>query len=57
MMYVICATPQLGKKQIYKISTYRKTSHIRRTESQHLDYYRPVLLNPLKPDVKSKMKM
>ena len=40
---------------------YRQVSNIRRTESQHLKDYRTVLRlslpNPLKPDVKSRMKM
>ena len=40
---------------------YRKTSCISRTKSQNLNVYRPVLQlslpNPLKPDVKSSMKM
>ena len=40
---------------------YRQVSNIRRTKSQHLKDYRTVLRlslpNPLKPDVKSRMKM
>ena len=40
---------------------YRQVSNIRRTKSQHLKDSRTVLqlslLNPLKPDVKSRMKM
>ena len=40
---------------------YRQVSNIRRTKSQHLRNYRTVLRlslpNPLKPDVKSRMKM
>ena len=40
---------------------YRQVSNIRRTKSQHLKDYRTVLWlslpNPLKPDVKSRMKM
>ena len=40
---------------------YRQVSNIRRTKSQHLRNYRTVLRlslpNPLKPDVKSSMKM
>ena len=43
------------------VSTYRQVSYIRRTKSQHLKDPRTVLrlslLNPLKPDVKSRMKM
>ena len=42
-------------------STYRQVSNIRRTKSQHLKDSRTVLQlslpNPLKPDVKSRMKM
>ena len=41
--------------------TYRQVSNIRHTKSQHLKDYRTVLRlslpNPLKPDVKSRMKM
>ena len=41
--------------------TYRQVSNIRRTKSQYLKYSRTVLRlsfrNPLKPDVKSRMKM
>ena len=41
--------------------TYRQVSNISRTEPQHLKDYRTVLRlslpNPLKPDVKSRMKM
>ena len=41
--------------------TYRQVSNIRRTKSQHLKdsrtVLRPSLPNPLKPDVKSRMKM
>ena len=40
---------------------YRQVSNIRRTKSQHLNDSRTVLRlslpNPLKPDVKSRMKM
>ena len=40
---------------------YRQVSNIRRIKSQHLKYSRTVLRlslpNPLKPDVKSRMKM
>ena len=40
---------------------YRQVSNIRRTKSQHLKDSRTVLQlslpNPLKPDVKSRMKM
>ena len=40
---------------------YRQVSNIRRTKPQHLKDSRTVLrlslLNPLKPDVKSRMKM
>ena len=40
---------------------YRQVSNISRTKSQHLKDYRTVLRlslqNPLKPDVKSRMKM
>ena len=43
------------------IYMYRQVSNIRRTKSQHLKYYRTVLRlsfpNPLKPEVKSRMKM
>ena len=41
--------------------TYHKVSNIRRTESQYLEDFRTVLQlsfpNPLKPEVKSRMKM
>ena len=44
-----------------EISRYRQVSNIRRTKSQHLKDSRTVLRlslpNPLKPDVKSRMKM
>ena len=44
-----------------KMCDYRQVSNITRTESQHLKYSRTVLRlslpNPLKPDVKSRMKM
>ena len=43
------------------VMTYRQVSNIRRTKSQHLKDPRTVLRlslpNPLKPDVKSRMKM
>ena len=43
------------------INEYRQVSNIRRTKSHHLRYSRIVLrlslANPLKPDVKSRMKM
>ena len=43
------------------MSTYRQVSNIRRTKSQHLKDYRTVLRlslpNPMKPAVKSRMKM
>ena len=43
------------------ISNYRQVSNIRRTKSQHLKDSRTVLWlslpNPLKPDIKSRMKM
>ena len=46
---------------IYDITMYRQVSNISRTESQHLKDSRTVLWlslpNPLKPDVKSRMKM
>ena len=46
---------------IYMEDIYRQVSNIRRTKSQRLNDYRTVLRlslpNPLKPDVKSKMKM
>ena len=45
----------------YTKSTYRQVSNISRTKSQHLKDSRTVLQlslpNPLKPDVKSRMKM
>ena len=49
-------------KESYAIShTHRQVANIRRTKSQHLKYSRTVLRlslqNPLKPDVKSRMKM
>ena len=44
-----------------KLGTYRQVSNIRRTKSQHLKDAHTVLRlslpNPLKPDVKSRMKM
>ena len=50
---------QLGDK--IRKNHYRQVSNIRRTESQHLKDSRSVLQlslpNPLKPDVKSRMKM
>ena len=43
------------------VLAYRQVSNIRRTKSQNLKDYRTVLRlslpNPLKPDVKSRMKM
>ena len=64
------ATPQveliiLTSHQVYVCvyinSIYRQVSNIKRTKSQHLKDSRTVLwlslLNPLKPDVKSRMKM
>ena len=43
------------------LETYRQVSNIRRTKSQHLKDYRTLLRmslpNPLKSDVKSRMKM
>ena len=51
---------QTAAKQLRRI-TYRQVSDIRRTKSQHLEDSRTVLRlslpNPLKPDVKSRMKM
>ena len=48
-------------ESINNFITYRQVSNIRRTKSQHLKDYRNVLRlslpNPLKPDVKSRMKM
>ena len=45
----------------YYVYVYRQVSDIRRTKSQHLTNSRTVLRlslpNPLKPDVKSRMKM
>ena len=49
----------VSSESIYDI--YRQVSNINRTKSQHLKDYRTVLRlslpNPLKPDVKSRMKM
>ena len=49
-MYFLCSSP-----------IYHQVSNIRRTESEHLKDSRSVLRlslpNPLKPDVKSRMKM
>ena len=43
---------------IFQFHYYRQVSNIRRTKSQHLKDSRTVLWqNPLKPDVKSRMKM
>ena len=48
-------------QQQTRMNNYRQVSNIRRTKSQHLKYSRTDLRlslpNPLKPDVKSKMKM
>ena len=52
---------QYGAPQRHLFWIYRQVSNIRRTKSQHLKYSRTVLWlslpNPLKPDVKSRMKM
>ena len=51
---------QSVKYQTVQKTTYRQVSNIRRTKLQHLKYSRTVLWlslpNPLKPDVKSRMK-
>ena len=48
-------------KKDHQFANYRQVSNIRRTKSQHLKDSRTVLRlslpNPLKPDVKSRMKM
>ena len=52
---------ELNHPQICVIDKYRQVSNIRRTKSQHLKDSRTSLWlslpNPLKPDVKSRMKM
>ena len=51
----------IGSQRQMAIDMYRQVSNIRRTKSQHLKDSRTVmrlsLPNPLKPDVKSRMKM
>ena len=55
--YFVRTSADITEEQWY----YRQVSNIRRTKSQHLKdsrtVLRPSLPNPLKPDVKSRMKM
>ena len=61
--YDLYDCPTVREVTLYNMgeSTYRQVSDIRRTKSQHLKDSRAVLRlslpNPLKPDVKSRMKM
>ena len=59
-MLLIHAQPN-NKSNEHQFHIYRQVSNIRRTKSQYLKDYRTVLRlslpNPLKPDVKSRMKM
>ena len=56
-----CCRGKLTDSGNVAVNNYRQVSNIRRTKSQHLKYSRTVLRlslpNPLKPDVKSRMKM
>ena len=47
----------LGAVSPYDIETYHKTSYISCTKFQNLNVSNLVLVNPLKPGVKSRMKM
>ena len=54
-------TTVLNKTNLYMFDMYRQVSNISRAKSQHLKDSRTAmrlsLPNPLKPDVKSRMKM
>ena len=59
--FIIQCTKLNGTQLIGQMGNYRKISNIRRTKSQHLKDYGPLLRlslpNPFKPEVKSRMKM
>ena len=56
-----CDVTPSYRQHTRRFMEYCQVSNIRRTKSQHLEYYRTVLWlslpNPLKPDIKSSMKM